>query len=67
MAAAGRILDAIREPYLLDGREATVGISIGAAAWPEDGADLQEVMKLADAALYKSKHKGKNCVTLHNG
>ena len=67
MAAAGRILYAIREPYLLDGREATVGISIGAAAWPEDGADLQEVMKLADAALYKSKHKGKNCVTLHNG
>ncbi len=67
MAAAGRILEAIREPYLLDAGETSVGISIGAAAWPEDGADLQEVMKLADAALYKSKLKGKNCVTLHNG
>lgn len=66
-AAAERILNAIREPYLLETGEACVGISIGAAAWPEDGADPQEVMKLADAALYKSKHRGKNCVTLHNG
>ncbi len=37
-----------------------VTISIGIAAFPEDTRDMDELMKLADEALYRAKSRGKN-------
>jgi diguanylate cyclase (GGDEF)-like protein len=40
----------------------TVTVSIGAAEHDERHTDSEQVLKAADAALYKAKKKGRNCV-----
>lgn len=41
-------------------------ISIGAASYPHNGADYDELLAYARQALYESKHNGKNCCTLYH-
>ena len=38
-------------------------VSIGLAAYPEDGSDWNSVFEIADERLYQSKQGGRNCVT----
>lgn len=38
-------------------------VSIGVAAYPEDGLNPSELLERADEALYRAKRAGKNCVT----
>lgn len=39
-----------------------VTLSAGLALWPEQGPGLDELMQVADAALYQAKHEGRNRV-----
>ncbi|MBI4804823.1 MAG: GGDEF domain-containing protein [Desulfovibrio sp.] len=57
---AGRILQSIEQPFVLEGQTATVGVSIGAATWPLHGKRIEDVLARADAALYEAKRRGKN-------
>jgi len=41
-----------------------VTISMGVSTYPDHTQDKDELIRAADAALYASKHKGKNCVSL---
>ncbi len=58
-----RVTHAVREPFVLDGREVTVTVSAGIAAAGE-GADAQSLLRDADAAMYQAKERGRNCVVL---
>jgi diguanylate cyclase (GGDEF)-like protein len=42
-------------------------ISIGVAMYPHDGDTLDELLRKADEALYRSKRQGRNQVTLYDG
>ena len=42
-----------------------LSISGGVAAYPTDGTSIEEVIRLADAALYAAKERGKNRVEVH--
>ncbi len=55
-----RLLIAISRPVELDGRSLSTTGSIGIAISPSDGADAEELMRKADAAMYMIKAKGKN-------
>ncbi len=44
----------------------TVTASIGAAVFPEHGADFETLYKAADAAVYKSKKRGKNQLSFYD-
>jgi diguanylate cyclase (GGDEF)-like protein/PAS domain S-box-containing protein len=62
-AAAGladRIIEIIREPYVIEGNEVSVGASIGIAMAPADGTEPTELIKKADLALYRTKAQGRN-------
>lgn len=62
-ALAERLRVAIADtPYVKDGIELRVGVSIGVAVAPEDGAELKAVFQRADAAMYAAKSAGKNRV-----
>lgn len=63
---AARVRQSI-EATPLSIREKTVRItvSIGVASYPEHGSDLETIMKKADQAMYASKNKGKNQVTVY--
>lgn len=57
---ASRMLEIFKNPWILDDREFYVTASIGISVYPDDGSDLQELMKNADAAMYRAKESGKN-------
>lgn len=57
---AGRILATVGTPYHFDGFDAVIGVSIGIAMTPADGASSGELFKAADAALYRAKLGGGN-------
>ena len=42
-----------------------VGLSLGAASWPEDDPQLEGVLNKADAALYAAKRAGKGQIVFH--
>ncbi|MGE5546955.1 MAG: putative bifunctional diguanylate cyclase/phosphodiesterase [Solirubrobacterales bacterium] len=58
-AVAGRILEALRKPFELAGREAFVSGSIGITVFPDDARDAATMLKNADAAMYRAKEQGK--------
>lgn len=51
-----RIRAAMEEPFLTpDGRQASASLSVGVAIFPDDGAGLEELLGLADRAMYRAK------------
>jgi len=65
-AVLERILAEISRPFLLDGgRTAQVSASIGIAVSPQHGNDVDELMKNADAAMYRAKGLGRNRICLY--
>lgn len=42
--------------------ETNISVSIGVAAYPEDGRKVEEMIEVADAGLYEAKRRGKNAV-----
>ena len=62
-AQAGRVaqklLAALAQPLEYDGQALVVGASIGIAIFPDDGDEMAVLRKLADAAMYKAKRKGR--------
>jgi diguanylate cyclase (GGDEF)-like protein/PAS domain S-box-containing protein len=54
---AGRIVEAVGAPVVIEGRELHVGASIGIAS-AADAADMEQLMRNADLAMYKAKSGG---------
>lgn len=63
---AGRILGLLKEPFLLGGQEVVIGASIGITTFPEDGADVDTLLRNADVAMYQAKERGKNHFEFYN-
>ncbi len=63
---AERIVAGVRERrFDKDGVELRLGISIGAAAFPDHADDARELFSRADEAMYAAKRAGKGCVRLY--
>ena len=52
---AKKVLEALRAPYRLDGRLVRVAASVGMSVFPDDGASCGELLRQADAAMYRNK------------
>lgn len=63
---AQKILEAIRQPFKIDGYELFITTSIGIVLHPNDGADTETLLKNADMAMYLAKEAGKNSYKLYN-
>jgi len=60
IALSDRILAAVTEPYDFNGRKLILETSIGIALAPQDGDDVDALIKHADLALYRAKTEGRN-------
>ena len=58
-ALADRIIQSIKEPYMIDQTEIRIGVSIGSAFGPIDGATVDDLILKADLALYQAKDAGR--------
>jgi diguanylate cyclase (GGDEF)-like protein len=56
---AQRILEAFEEPFVFGGHRLQVTTSIGIAVYPEDGTDMENLLKNADSAMYLAKEQGR--------
>ncbi len=56
---AARIIDAIREPYTIDGNHIDISAGIGIVVAPDDGSDGDVLLRNADMALYRAKADGR--------
>ncbi|MRS89989.1 EAL domain-containing protein [Enterobacteriaceae bacterium RIT714] len=57
---ASALVRAIDSPFNVDPYELVVTVSIGIALYPHDGKTDRELMFNADAAMYHTKHMGRN-------
>ncbi len=57
---AQKILDSVRQPFIVDTHELVIGTSIGVSVYPENGNKLETLLQNADAAMYHAKGQGRN-------
>ncbi len=55
-----KVIEAVSQPYAIEGHTVNVTTSAGVGIFPDHGADADELMKSADLALYEAKRAGKN-------
>lgn len=59
-----KVMEKIRrifeKSFFIDGHHLEVGMSIGAAVYPDDGGDAQTLLNRANEAMYRAKKNGKN-------
>lgn len=59
-AVARKIIQSISAPFDLAGRKVNIGISIGIARYTEEANNEDDLVRLADEAMYAAKSAGKN-------
>lgn len=57
---AYKINNTLKKPFIIDGHELYVSASIGIALYPQDGTNMENLIKHADVAMYHVKGQGKN-------
>ncbi len=63
---AQNMIDVLSESISLKSGEADIGASIGISRFPQDGTQIDDLLALADLAMYRAKHSGRNQYVLYN-
>jgi diguanylate cyclase (GGDEF)-like protein/PAS domain S-box-containing protein len=58
---ADRIIEAVSRPFKIKGNDVKIGASVGMVLAPDQTSDADNILKMADAALYQAKSAGRNC------
>ncbi|WP_445371752.1 EAL and GGDEF domain-containing protein [Methylomonas sp. HW2-6] len=56
---AGKVLQALAQPFLVQGHKLEIGTSIGISLFPGHGDDYTTLVKHADLAMYQAKERGR--------
>ncbi len=60
VTVAEKALSALGAPFDLEGHLAYITGSVGISLFPDDASTAEKLLKNADSALYRAKHKGRN-------
>lgn len=58
---AKKIIANLASQFDLDGQTCSISASIGIALYPDNGGTKEQLVKVADNAMYAAKYSGKNC------
>jgi predicted signal transduction protein with EAL and GGDEF domain len=64
VTVARKVLDAVRKPFAIEGREFVVTACIGISLYPNHAQDAETLIKQADTALFESKRRGSDTYEL---
>jgi diguanylate cyclase (GGDEF)-like protein/PAS domain S-box-containing protein len=59
------IIQAIGKPYACEKNRCNIGVSIGVSLYPSHACNSEELLRLADEAMYQVKHGGKNSYVIY--
>ncbi len=62
---ARRIIESLSEPFVLANHQASIGVSIGITIYPADDHEIDDLLKHADAAMYRAKQQGGSAFQFH--
>ena len=63
---ASQLVSRFQRPLQVDRRDISVGVSCGAAVFPDHGSDPASLLRAADAALFRAKELGRNRLCLYD-
>jgi len=63
---ADKIVRALNSPFKIMSKEINISGSVGISMFPDDGKNVEELIKSADASMYSVKNSGKNSYELKN-
>ncbi len=63
---AQKIKDLMGTPFMVEGAEIMMGASIGVATFPEDGENVDNLLRNAEAAMYEAKKQGRNTIVCYS-
>ena len=58
-AIAHKIVEAVSQPFEIDGRVIYIGTSVGISLFPDGGESAAALLKAADTAMYQAKQEGR--------
>jgi diguanylate cyclase (GGDEF)-like protein/PAS domain S-box-containing protein len=61
---AGRIIETLNRPIVIDRHSLQTTGSVGVSLYPRDGANMVELLKHSDTAMYQAKDRGRNNVQM---
>jgi diguanylate cyclase (GGDEF)-like protein/PAS domain S-box-containing protein len=61
---ASRIIESLNKPIVIDQHPLQTTGSVGVSLFPRDGADMGELLKHSDTAMYQAKDRGRNNVQM---
>ena len=64
---AQAVINALSEPYAIDGNRCIIGATVGVAISPFDGETSLDLVRNADLALYAAKHSGRGRYRFYSG
>jgi diguanylate cyclase (GGDEF)-like protein/PAS domain S-box-containing protein len=56
---AHKIIESMTMPFVVKGKELHIGASVGIAIYPDDGEDMESLLKNSDIAMYHAKESGR--------
>lgn len=62
---AEKLLQTVAAPYVINGQEMFVSVSIGIGIYPDDGDVIEKLLMNADSAMYSAKQDGRNCYRMY--
>ncbi|OFZ66701.1 MAG: hypothetical protein A2V79_05515 [Betaproteobacteria bacterium RBG_16_56_24] len=60
MQVVNKLIESIADPYELEGHTVHVTTSVGVSIYPQDGVNIETLIRNADTAMYQAKDAGRN-------
>jgi len=57
---AQKMVNEFQQPFALKNHQLHITASIGISTYPDNGTDVENLLKNADSAMYRAKHEGRN-------